>query len=73
MSKLKDSIITEQEQMDNRLLPKSLTKTSRDSGLEITDEVSAQFDKEFNAWLDAYEASFNGVVDEGNGGQGNGL
>lgn len=58
MGKLKNMLIVDQEQMDNRLLPKSLSKDPRVSGLDITDEELAQFDKEFNEWLDMYEASF---------------
>ena len=58
MGKLKNMLIVDEEQLDSRLLPKSLSKDSRVSGMEITDEELAQFDKEFNAWLDAYEASF---------------
>jgi hypothetical protein len=58
MGKLKNMLIVDEEQLDSRLLPKSLSKNPRVRGMEITDEELAQFDKEFNAWLDAYEASF---------------
>jgi hypothetical protein len=58
MGKLKSMLIVDQEQMDNRLLPKSLSKDPRVRGMEITDEELAQFDKEFNDWLDRYEQSF---------------
>ena len=58
MGKLKNAIIAEQEQMDSRLYPKLANNDPRVSGLDITDEELAQFDKEFNDWLDKYEASF---------------
>lgn len=58
MSKLKDSIIAEQEQLDARLYPKLANKDPRNSGLDISDAELAQFDKEFNDWLDKYEHSF---------------
>jgi hypothetical protein len=58
MGKLKNLIITEQEQLDSRLYPKLANKDPRNSGLDVSDEELAQFDKEFNDWLDAYEASF---------------
>jgi hypothetical protein len=63
MSKLKDSIITEQEQLDSRLYPVLANKDPRSSGLnvcgiDLSDEELATLDKEFNDWLDAYEASF---------------
>ena len=58
MGKLKSMLIVDQEQMDNRLLPKSISTDPRVSGMEITDEELAQFDKEFNEWLDMYEQSF---------------
>lgn len=58
MGKLKNAIIAEQEQMDSRLYSVLANKNPRTSGLEITDEELAQFDKEFNDWLDMYEQSF---------------
>jgi len=58
MGKLKNAIIAEQEQMDSRLYQVLANKNPRTSGLEITDEELAQFDKEFNEWLDMYEQSF---------------
>ena len=58
MGKLKESIIAEQEQLDSRLYKVSANNDPRISGLDISDEELAQFDKEFNDWLDRYEASF---------------
>jgi hypothetical protein len=58
MGKLKNSIITEQEQLDRRLYPKLANKDPRISGMQIDDSNIAQFEAEFNAWLDAYEHSF---------------
>ena len=59
MGKLKNAIIAEQEQMDNRLYPKLANQDPRNSGIQnISDEELAVFDREFNEWLDAYEKSF---------------
>jgi hypothetical protein len=58
MGKVKNLIITEQEQLDKRLYPKVANKDPRSSGIQIDDSNIAQFEAEFNAWLDAYEASF---------------
>jgi hypothetical protein len=58
MGKLKESIIAKQEQLDSRLYKVSANNDPRISGLDISDEELAQFDKEFNDWLDCYEASF---------------
>jgi len=58
MGKLKESIIAKQEQLDSRLYKVSANNDPRISGLDISDEELAQFDKEFNDWLDRYEASF---------------
>jgi hypothetical protein len=53
MGKLKESLIIEQEQQDiNRSGGLNVC------GLDLSDEELATIDKEFNAWLDAYEASF---------------
>ena len=58
MGKVKASIITEQEQLDNRLYPVLANKDPRISGMQIDDSNIAQFEAEFNDWLDAYEQSF---------------
>ena len=63
MGKLKNLIITEQEQLDSRLYPKVANKDPRGNGLnvcgiDLSDQELATLDKEFNDWLDAYEASF---------------
>lgn len=58
MGKLKNMLIVANEQMDNRLLPKTISTDPRVRGMDISEEELAQFDKEFNEWLDAYEASF---------------
>jgi len=61
MSKLKDQIIRDNEEAFHRIFEKS--KYSHGTPLplsfqEPTDEELAQYDKDFNAWLDAYEQSF---------------
>jgi hypothetical protein len=58
MGKLKNLMITEQEQLDKRLYPVLANKDPRISGMQIDDSNIAQFEAEFNAWLDAYEQSF---------------
>ena len=60
MGKLKTQMIVEQEQefIRKELGYKNQTQTL--AGLDMSDEELARFDKEFNDWLDAYEASFGG-------------
>lgn len=71
MGKLKEAIINQQENLDamRRIYQKSnyshgnprnsetiISKAVEDS--EPSDQELAQWDLEFNAWLDAYESSF---------------
>jgi hypothetical protein len=55
MGKLKQALIAFDEQ---RYAKSALTKNPRDCGLEDSDEAWAQYEAEFNDWLDKYEASF---------------
>ena len=55
MGKLKNALIEFEEQ---RMAKKLLDKDPRRSGLEDSDEAWAQYEKEFNDWLDKYEQSF---------------
>ena len=55
MGKLKNALIEFDEQ---RMAKKLLDKDPRRSGLEDSDEAWAQYEKEFNDWLDRYEQSF---------------
>jgi hypothetical protein len=59
MGKLKNEIIRQNEEAFKRIFDKSKYSNPRTSGIEEpTDEELAVWDMEFNAWLDAYEASF---------------
>lgn len=61
MGKLKNALIVEQENFDamRRIYEKSMYADPRMAGItEPSDEELAQWDKEFNAWLDTYEQSF---------------
>ena len=59
MGKLKNAIIAENEQAFKRIFEKSKYSDPRISGIsEPSDEELAQWDMEFNAWLDDYEKSF---------------
>ena len=51
MGKLKQALIVEQEQS-------YASFKSEPKGEVLNQQDWAEFDKEFNAWLDAYEASF---------------
>ena len=55
MGKLKNALIEFEEQ---RMAKKLLNKDPRNSGLENSDQAWAQYEKEFNDWLDKYEQSF---------------
>jgi hypothetical protein len=65
MGKLKEAIINQQENLDamRRIYQKSNyshgnPRNSETIITEPSDQELAQWDLEFNAWLDAYEASF---------------
>lgn len=65
MGKLKEAIINQQENLDamRRIYQKSNyshgnPRNSDNIITEPTDQELAQWDLEFNAWLDNYEASF---------------
>jgi len=59
MGKLKNAIIAENEQAFKRIFEKSKYSNPRTDGItEPSEEQYAQWDIEFNAWLDDYEKSF---------------
>jgi hypothetical protein len=55
MGKLKQALIAFDEQRTAKNL---LTKDPRNNGLSDDDMAWAQYEAEFNEWLDKYEASF---------------
>ena len=60
MGKLKNALIAEQENIDalHRVYQNSLKTHPQLLGLPDTDEAWAQYEAEFNDWLDKFEASF---------------
>ena len=63
MGKLKQALISEQENIDalHRVYQNTLKSQPKYFGLEDTDEAWAQYEAEFNDWLDRYEQSFGGA------------
>ena len=59
MGKLKQALIAFEEQ---RAIKQQPILDPRLSGLENTDEAWAQYEAEFNDWLDRYEQSFGGEL-----------
>ena len=61
MGKLKNSIIQANEEAFRRIFAQTNVGENahpRMSGLEDSDEAWAQYEMEFNEWLDNYEKSF---------------
>jgi len=61
MGKLKNALIQFQEQRDGKGIKNSVAVKHidpRNRGMVDSDEAWAQYEAEFNDWLDKYEASF---------------